>query len=277
MAAVRPSCTERTTSSNSDCGRVFIGVRTASALHPKGAFPRLIMSPIASNLQEVRGRIQAAQSARAQRAFPSGAQPVALVAVSKTQPPEAIRAAFAAGQRAFGENYVQEALAKQAALADLPLEWHFIGPIQSNKARSIASHFDWVHGVERMKVAELLARARAPAVPLNVCVQVNVSGEASKAGVAPADAGALALAVAALPGLRLRGLMTIIENTADPLAQRAQFRMLRELAERIRGQGVALDTLSMGMSQDYETAIGEGANLVRIGSAIFGARARAPA
>ncbi len=262
----------RRTSSNSDGGRVSDGGPAAPALRPKGAFPRLIMSPIASNLQEVRRRIEAAKSLESGCGFPNAGQPVTLVAVSKTQPAEALRAAFAAGQRAFGENYVQEAAAKQTALADLAIEWHFIGPIQSNKAKAIAAAFDWVHGVERMKIAEILSRSRE-GTPLNVCVQVNVSGEASKAGVAPAAAAALAREVAALPNLRLRGLMTIIENTADPLAQRAQFRMLRELARDIRAAGPQLDTLSMGMSQDYEAAVREGANLVRIGSAIFGARA----
>jgi len=200
--------------------------------------------------------------------------PVTLVAVSKTQPANVIREAFAGGQTVFGENYVQEAVAKQALLADLPLEWHFIGPIQSNKARLIANHFDWVHGVERLKVAEALSRQRDPARgPLNVLVQVNVSGEATKSGCAPADTVALALAVRDLANIRLRGLMTIIENVPDVATQRAQFRMLAHLAAELGAAGCETDTLSMGMTQDFETAIEEGATMVRIGTAIFGARA----
>lgn len=227
------------------------------------------MSLIASNLQAVNSRIQAALGG----AFTGAGRGVMLVAVSKTWPPEAIREAHAAGQRAFGENYVQEALAKIAALADLDIEWHFIGPIQGNKARFIAQYFSWAHGVDRLKIAEALSRHRpAGRPPLNICIQVNVSGEASKGGVRPDEALNLARQVASLPNLRLRGLMAIIENTTEHLAQHAQFRMLRELAEGVTDAGIALDTLSMGMTQDFEIAIAEGSNMVRIGSAIFGKR-----
>lgn len=227
------------------------------------------MSPIAANLQVVNTRIQAAL----RDTFSGAGRAVMLVAVGKTRPPEVIREAHAAGQRAFGENYVQEAIAKMAALADLDIEWHFIGPIQGNKAKLIAQHFSWAHGVDRLKIAEALSRHRPTGhAPLNICIQVNVSGEASKGGVRPDEALNLARQVAALPHLRLRGLMAIIENTTEPLAQHAQFRMLRELAERVTDAGIPLDTLSMGMTQDFEIAIEEGSNMVRIGSAIFGKR-----
>jgi pyridoxal phosphate enzyme (YggS family) len=227
------------------------------------------MSLIASNLQAVNTRILAAL----RDAFSGAGRAVMLVAVSKTRPPEVIREAHAAGQHAFGENYVQEAIAKIAALADLDIEWHFIGPIQGNKAKLIAQHFSWAHGVDRSKIAEALSRHRPAGHPdLNICIQVNVSGEASKGGVRPDEALNLARQVAALPNLRLRGLMAIIENTTEPLAQHAQFRMLRELAGRITDAGIPLDTLSMGMTQDFEIAIEEGSNMVRIGSAIFGKR-----
>lgn len=235
------------------------------------------MSPFNANLQAVTARIDAAAHA-ASAGLPAGSRaavPVTLVAVSKTQPADVVRAAFAAGQRVFGENYVQEAVAKQAELADLAIEWHFIGPTQSNKTRLIAAHFDWVHGVDRMKVAELLSRHRGDVsadVPLNVLVQVNVSGEATKSGVAPADAPALVRAVSSLANIRMRGLMTLIENVTDPAVQRAQFRQMRELFDRIRADGIEMDTLSMGMTQDFELAIAEGATMVRIGTALFGAR-----
>jgi len=209
-----------------------------------------------------------AEACRAARRPPKS---VRLLAVSKTFPAEAVRAAHAAGQTAFGESYLQEALAKQAALADLALEWHFIGPIQSNKTRPIAEHFAWVHGVDRLKVAQRLSEARPAGLPaLNVCIQVNVSGEASKHGVAPDQALELARQVAELPRLRLRGFMAIPRETADPDAQRAQFASLRKLLEASAGLG--LDTLSMGMSGDLEAAIMEGATIVRVGSAIFGKR-----
>jgi hypothetical protein len=231
------------------------------------------MGSIGSNLQEVKRRIEAAAAAAGR-----GAESVTLLAVSKTFPAEAVRAAHAAGQRAFGENYVQEALAKIEALADLrrELEWHLIGPLQSNKTRPVAEAFDWVHSVDRLKIAERLAEQR-PALlpPLQLTLQVNVSGEASKSGVAPVDVPALAHAVAALPKerVRLRGLMAIPEPAGDLAAQRVPHRRLHELLDALRAQGLALDTLSMGMSADLEAAVLEGATLVRIGSAVFGSRA----
>lgn len=201
---------------------------------------------------------------------------VRLLAVSKTFGADAVRAAAAAGQSAFGENYLQEALDKQAQLRDLALEWHFIGPIQSNKTRDLAAHFDWVHGVDRLKIAQRLSDARTPGRPrLNVCVQVNISGEASKSGCAPAEAGSLCGQIASLPGLSLRGLMAIPAPAADGADPRAPFRALRELFDNIRAQGLALDTISAGMSEDLEAAIAEGSTLVRVGSAIFGARVQA--
>ncbi len=230
------------------------------------------MATIVNGLQQVKGRIAAACE-RAGRPV----QSVTLLAVSKTQPPEAVRAAHAAGQRAFGENYVQEALAKIEALADLRagLEWHLIGPLQSNKTRPVAEAFDWVQSVDRLKIAERLSDQRPPGLPpLNVCLQVNVSGEASKSGVLPADAAALARAVAALPRDKvvLRGLMAIPEPVGDFEAQRAPHRALRALRDELNAQGLALDTLSMGMSADLEAAITEGATIVRVGTAIFGGR-----
>lgn len=228
------------------------------------------MSHIAENLQEVHARIERAASA-AQR--PTDA--IRLLAVSKTFPADDIRTAFAAGQRAFGENYVQEAISKIEALADLrtEIEWHFIGPLQSNKTRPVAEHFDWVHSIDRLKIAQRLSEQRPDTLPpLNVCLQVNVSGEASKSGVPPQDAPALARAIASLPKLRLRGLMSIPEPAADLAAQREPHRILRKLYETLRAQGIALDTLSMGMSSDLEAAVLEGATMVRIGTAIFGKR-----
>jgi pyridoxal phosphate enzyme (YggS family) len=226
------------------------------------------MTSISERLQAVKSRLRQAET-EAGRAPES----VALVAVSKTQPADAIRAAHAAGQRAFGENYLQESLEKMAALADLPLEWHFIGPIQSNKTRPIAENFAWVHGVDRLKIAQRLSDGRpANLPPLNICIEVNVSGEESKGGVEPNDVQSLAEAVAQLPGLKLRGLMTIPAPTNDIALQRQQFRMLRELLESLKQRGLALDTLSMGMSEDFPAAIAEGATIVRIGTAIFGPR-----
>ena len=230
------------------------------------------MSPIESNLQHVRAQMNAAVA----ELPPAMQTPVVLVAVSKTRPASQLHTAFIAGQRDFGENYLQEAVAKIAALDDLRargIVWHFIGPLQSNKLKSIATHFDWVHGIDRLSTAVALSRHRAGYNDLNVCVQVNVSGEASKNGVVPDDAPALATQVGLLPHLRLRGLMTIIEDTADVAAQRAQFRNMRTLFESMRRDGMDVDTLSMGMSQDFTVAITEGATMVRIGSAIFGARA----
>ena len=226
------------------------------------------MGAIAAGLQECRRRLEMACR---QAGRPTDA--VTLLAVSKTFPAAAIREAYTAGQRAFGESYLQEALEKIAALQDLAIDWHFIGPIQSNKTRPIAEHFHWVHSVDRLKIAERLAAARpAPLPPLNVCIQVNVSGEASKSGVDPAAALALATQVAALPRLRLRGFMTIPRPTVDPMEEQGQFAALRGIYEEARRAGLAVDTLSMGMSADLEAAILEGATLVRVGTAIFGRR-----
>jgi pyridoxal phosphate enzyme (YggS family) len=220
-------------------------------------------------------RMQAIQSRIAEAAHNAGRAPesVALVAVGKTHPGAMLREAYAAGQRAFGESYLQEALDKMAELADLPLEWHYIGPIQSNKTRPIAEHFDWVHGVDRLKIAQRLSEARPDNLPpLNVCLQVNVSGEASKSGCAPQEVAELAQQVAHLPRLALRGLMAIPQPTDDVALQREQFRMLRELLETLKQKGLQLDMLSMGMSHDFPAAITEGATMVRIGTAIFGPR-----
>ncbi|MGZ5186034.1 MAG: YggS family pyridoxal phosphate-dependent enzyme [Caldimonas sp.] len=204
-------------------------------------------------------------------------QSVTLLVVSKTFAAEAVREASAAGEFRFGENYVQEGVAKIEALADLRarLEWHLIGPVQSNKTRLVAERFDWVDSIDRLKTAERLSAQRPPGLaPLSVCLQVNISGEASKSGFAPGEVAAAARAVAALPRLKLRGLMSIPEPAATFEAQRRPHRALRELFEALRGEGLALDTLSMGMSADLEAAIAEGATLVRVGSAIFGERAR---
>ena len=266
------------------------------------------MTAIAANLQAVRDRI--ARAALAARRSPDA---VALLAVSKTVPVERIVEAHAAGQQAFGENTVQEAVEKITKLAALhprmerrvaqsrredvrprsdmprpsggvaspegplllPLEWHFIGPIQSNKTAQIAAHFQWVHGVERGRIAERLNAARPEGVPpLNVCIQVNVSGEATKSGVTPGGEVALAEVISRLPGLKLRGLMAIPEPTSDAALQRRRFALLRELKDSLSARGHALDTLSMGMSGDFEAAIAEGATIVRIGTAIFGRRDR---
>jgi pyridoxal phosphate enzyme (YggS family) len=228
------------------------------------------MPDLVHNLQAVSQRIALAEQL-------AGRDPrsVTLLAVSKTFPAEDVRAAHAAGQRMFGENYVQESLTKIEALADLraSLEWHFIGPLQSNKTRPVAENFDWVHSVDRLKIAQRLAEQRpAHLPPLNVCLQVNVSGETSKAGVTPTDAADVAHAIAALPQLRLRGLMSIPEPADTIEEQRAPHRQLRELFERLCADGFALDTLSMGMSSDLEAAVLEGATIVRVGTAIFGAR-----
>ncbi len=229
------------------------------------------MSSISSKLQQVSGRIAAACVA-AQRPV----QSVTLLAVSKTQPAEAVREAFEAGQRAFGENYVQEALDKQLALADLrpTIAWHLIGPLQSNKTRVVAEAFDWVHSIDRLKLAERLSAQRPHwLAPLNVCIQVNVSGEASKSGVAPADVLALAQGIVALPRLALRGLMSIPEPTPDAQLLRQRHRAVADLAQQLQASlGRPLDTLSIGMSDDLEAAIAEGSTLVRVGTAVFGAR-----
>ena len=198
---------------------------------------------------------------------------VRLLAVSKTWPADSVREAAAAGQRAFGETYVQEGVAKVDELAGLGLEWHFIGPLQSNKTRLVANRFSWVHSIDRLKIAERLSEQRDVHLPpLEVCIQVNVSGEASKSGVAPPDLPELARAVAVLPRLRLRGLMTIPEPTPDVALQRARFASLRAMRDELNAAGLALDTLSMGMSDDLEAAIAEGSTLVRVGTAIFGSR-----
>ena len=200
---------------------------------------------------------------------------VTLLAVSKTFPASAVRDAFDAGCRQFGENYVQEALDKIATLADLrgQITWHLIGPLQSNKTRPVAEAVDWVHSVDRLKIAQRLSEQRpAHLPPLQVCLQVNISGETSKSGMLPAEVPDVAKAVAALPRLRLRGLMAIPEPAADEAAQRAPHRALRELLEALNAQGLALDTLSMGMSADLEAAVAEGATIVRVGTAIFGGR-----
>ncbi|AJP58591.1 YggS family pyridoxal phosphate enzyme [Pandoraea vervacti] len=231
------------------------------------------MSTIAANLDDVLSRIS---RATADAGRPAGS--VRLLAVSKTFGVQAVRDAVAAGQRAFGENYVQEALDKIAALAGetpgaQPLEWHFIGPLQSNKTRAVAEHFDWVHSVDRLKIAQRLSAQRPTDMPpLQVCLQVNISGEASKSGVTPEEVPAVARAIAALPNLALRGLMAIPEPEDDPARQRAPFRAVRVLFDTLRAEGLMLDTLSMGMSGDLEAAVAEGATMVRIGTAIFGAR-----
>ena len=219
--------------------------------------------------QDVRSRI-----ARAARACGREPEAVRLVAVSKTFPAEAVRAVHALGQREFGENYVQEGVAKMAGLADLTdIAWHFVGPLQSNKAPAAAAAFGWVQTVDREKIAMRLSAARPAGTPaLDVCIQVNASGEDSKSGVAPAEAVRLGATVAALPGLRLRGIMGIPEPTPDVYARRAQFRVLRECFDACLDAGLPVDTLSMGMSADLEDAIAEGATLVRVGTAIFGAR-----
>ena len=223
------------------------------------------MSTIADNIDQVEARIRAAALA-VQRDVTS----VHLLAVSKTKPAAALREAYAAGLRDFGENYLQEARAKQVELADLPLCWHFIGPIQSNKTRDIAEHFAWVHSVDRLKIAQRLSQQRPNELPpLNICIQVNVSGEASKSGCTPTDLPALAEAINGLPRLKLRGLMAIPEPTDDRAEQDAAFAKVRELQHSL---GMGLDTLSMGMSHDLESAIAQGATWVRIGTALFGAR-----
>ncbi|BAK78741.1 alanine racemase domain protein [Pseudogulbenkiania sp. NH8B] len=225
-------------------------------------------SAISSSLDSVRQRLAAAEAA-AGRASGS----VCLLAVSKTFPADAIQEAYAAGQRAFGENYVQELQAKGAVLGGLDIEWHFIGPLQSNKTRPVAELAHWVHSVERLKIAERLSSQRPASLPpLNVCLQVNVSGEESKSGCEPHEVLALARAVAALPRLTLRGLMCIPEPTADQARLAGQFALLRRLRDEMAAQGLALDTLSMGMSADLELAVREGSTLVRVGTAIFGSR-----
>lgn len=230
------------------------------------------MGDLDKSRQAVLARIAAALAAAGRPAEACG-----LLAVSKTFPAEAVRLCHATGQRAFGENYVQELVEKTAQLADLgDIEWHFIGPLQSNKTRQVAELAHWVHSIDRLKIAERLSAQRPAALPpLNVCVQVNVSGEDSKSGCHPDEAISLAQAVAALPRLQLRGLMCIPEPTEDTAALAGQFAQLRVLRDTLRQQGLTLDTLSMGMSADLELAIAQGATLVRVGTALFGARTSA--
>ena len=235
------------------------------------------MAAIRDNLQAVSERI-----ARAAAAAGRSADSVRLLAVSKTHPPALLEEAFRAGQTAFGENYVQEALEKMEALTRLvgvqrasDVEWHLVGPLQSNKSRLAAERFHWVHSLSSTKVARRLSDQRsADCAPLNVLIQVNCSGEVSKSGVAPGEARALAQAVAQMARLKLRGLMAIPEPSREVAVQRARFRVVRGLYERLRADGLALDTLSLGMSDDLEAAIAEGSTLVRVGTAIFGARGR---
>ena len=226
------------------------------------------MTTIQTRLAAVHGRIHAACQAHGR-----APHEVTLLAVSKTFGADAIQAAFAAGQTAFGENYIQEAVEKIAALKHLPLQWHCIGPVQSNKTRLVAEHFDWVHTVDRLKIAQRLSEQRPPALPpLQVCLQVNVDGGVTKSGVAPDDALALAKDIAQLPRLRLRGLMCIPEPAADFVAACAIFKRARALFDALNAEGLELDTLSMGMSADLEAAIASGSTMVRVGSAIFGGR-----
>ena len=224
---------------------------------------------VADSIASVLTRIRAAEER-----FGRAPGSVRLLAVSKTKPAEMVEAAHAAGQRAFGENYLQDAVAKIEALKGLEgLEWHFIGPLQSNKSRPVAEHFHWMHTVDRLKIAQRLSDQRpAGMAPLNLCIQVNVSGEASKSGCALEELPALARAVSELPNVKLRGLMCIPAPADDLDAQRAPFRALREAMERLVAEGLELDTLSMGMTDDLEAAVAEGATLVRIGTAVFGAR-----
>jgi len=225
------------------------------------------MTTISNRLQDILTTIQTAQATNSQ------GQPVQLVAVSKAQPASAIREACQAGQAVFGENYLQEALDKQAQLSDLDIEWHFIGPIQSNKTQPISQHFSWVHSVDRLKIAQRLNESRPEDLPpLQVCIQVNISNEDSKSGVFPDDLAALAAEIQKLPRLKLRGLMAIPAPTQDINQQIAQFKRVRQCYDALLAKGFTLDTLSIGMSDDYPAAIAQGATLVRIGSALFGAR-----
>jgi PLP dependent protein len=225
------------------------------------------MTIIADSLQAIQANIATAKQA-AHRI-----DTVQLLAVSKSQPADKLRSAYLAGQRAFGENYVQEAISKQEQLADCNIEWHFIGPIQSNKTQLIAHHFDWVHSVDRLKIASRLNEARSKQLtPLNVCIQINSSEEGSKSGVDIGSTAMLAKEIMAMPQLKLRGLMAIPAPAHDFVAQRAQFKVVADAFKSLQSQGFAIDTLSIGMSEDYVAAIHEGATIVRIGSALFGSR-----
>ena len=226
------------------------------------------MHDVGAALSTVRARI--GELERRYRREPGS---VALLAVSKTKPPESVQAAIAAGQQAFGENHLQDAMTKVEALAGNGVSWHFIGAVQSNKTRPIAAHFDWVHGIEREKIAGRLSAQRpAGREPLDVCIEVNVSGEDTKSGAPPADVEPLARVIRELPGLRLRGLMAIPRPAEDFEVQRIPFRLLREILDDLNAKGLGLDTLSMGMTGDLEAAIAEGATIVRVGTAIFGPR-----
>jgi PLP dependent protein len=226
------------------------------------------MTTIVGNLQRVHERIAAACAAAHRNV-----NEVTLLAVSKTFGPEAVREAHSAGQAAFGENYIQEAVEKMALLGDLPLQWHCIGPIQSNKTRLVATHFDWAHSVDRLKIAQRLSEQRPEGLPpLQVCIQVNVDGGPSKSGIAPGEALTLAREIAQLPRLTLRGIMTIPEPPADFPAQKAVHERARALFDEMREAGLPLDTLSMGMTADLEAAIAAGSTMVRVGTAIFGGR-----
>jgi len=226
------------------------------------------IATVASRVQAVKDRI-----ARVAHSVGRSPNEITLLVASKTHPAERVREAWHAGQKIFGENYLQEALAKMPALADLPIEWHFIGPIQSNKTKRITENFVWVHSVDRIKIAERLAKDRPAFLPpLQICLQVNVSGEDSKSGVEPEELAQLAAHVVRLPRLKLRGLMAVPELTTATALQRSQFHMLWELFDRLKRDGYELDTLSMGMSEDMDIAIAEGATIVRIGTAILGAR-----
>lgn len=235
-----------------------------------------MLSESGHNLAQLQARFSAVLTriARAERESGRPAGSVQLLAVSKAFPSEAVRSLANLGQRHFGESYLREALDKQIALSDLELVWHFIGPLQSNKTRGVAEHFTWVHSIDRSKIAQRLSAQRPPTLPpLNVCLQVNLSGETSKSGVSPQGLSALAAEVSQLPALRLRGLMAIPAPVSGTGAQREAFRRLRNLYEDLSAQGPELDTLSMGMSADLEAAIAEGATIVRIGTALFGPRA----
>lgn len=225
------------------------------------------MTIIADSLQAVQANIRAACLSA------NHAVAVKLLAVSKAQTADKVRTAYSAGQHAFGENYVQEAINKQAELSDCAIEWHFIGPIQSNKTALIAQHFDWVHSIDRLKIAARLNEARPQsAAPLNVCIQINSSDEASKSGIDMDSLVILATEINAMPRLKLCGIMAIPAPTKDPAKQRVQFKIVADALKNLQQQGFELDTLSIGMSDDYVAAIREGATIVRIGSAIFGAR-----
>ena len=226
------------------------------------------MTTIRNNLQQVHQRIEEA-CARAQRPVTD----VTLLAVSKTFGPDAVREAHEAGQNAFAENYIQEAVEKIALLRELPLQWHCIGPVQSNKTRLVAAHFDWVHTIDRLRIAQRLSQQRPPELaPLQVCIQVNIDGGATKSGVSPKDIGELAADIVQLPRLKLRGLMTIPEPSDDVAAQRALHLRARALFDQLNDDGLQLDTLSMGMTADLEAAVAAGSTMLRIGTAIFGGR-----